>query len=109
MHFVILLGYKKVLQYSIIYRIKFNHFEANDKCLYIVIEMNFFKNLDSFSQDVLPFVSIYRIVPDIRSIIVNLARYHTTNRLAAHANENGPVTGGCPISSMATVNIYIGN
>ena len=74
--------------------------------VYIVIEMNFFKNLDSFSQDVLPFVSIYRIVPDIRSIIVNLARYHTTNRLAAHANENGPVTGGCPISSMVTVKIH---
>ena len=54
--------------------------------VYIVIEMNFFKNLDSFSQDVLPFVSIYRRVPDIRSIIVNLARYHTTNRLAELAN-----------------------
>ena len=48
----------------------------------------------------------FRRVPDIRSIIVNLDRYHTTNRLAARANENGPVTGGCPISSMVTVNIH---
>ena len=32
--------------------------------------------------------------------------HHTTNRLAAHANEKGPVTGGCPISSMVTVNIH---
>ena len=48
-----------------------------------------------------------RRVPDIlRSIIVNLDRYHTSNRLAARANENGPVTGGCPISSMVTVNIH---
>ena len=51
-------------------------------------------------------VKAYRRVPDIRSIIVNLDRYHTTNRLATHANENGPVTGGCPISSMVTVNIH---
>ena len=50
--------------------------------------------------------TVYRRVPDIRSIIVNLARYHTTNWLAAHANENGPVTGGCPVSSMVTVNIH---
>ena len=47
-----------------------------------------------------------RRVPDIRSVIVNLDRYHTTNRPAARANKNGPVTGGCPISSMVTVNIY---
>ena len=33
-------------------------------------------------------------------------RCDTTNRLAAHANENGPVTGGCPISSMVMVNIH---
>ena len=38
---------------------------------------------------------------------VNIDRYHTTNRPAARANENGPVTGGCPISSMVTVNIYV--
>ena len=37
---------------------------------------------------------------------MNLDRYHTTNRLAACANENGPVTGGCPIISMVTVNIH---
>ena len=49
---------------------------------------------------------IHRRVPDIRSIIVNLDRYHTTNRLAARVNENGPVTGGCPISSRVTVNIH---
>ena len=49
---------------------------------------------------------VIRRVPDIRSIIVNLDRYHTTNRPAARANENGPVTGGCPISSMVTVNIH---
>ena len=48
-----------------------------------------------------------RRVPDIRSVIVNLDRYHTTNRPAA--NEKGPLTGGCPISSMVTVNIYIRN
>ena len=47
-----------------------------------------------------------RRVSDIRSVIVNLDRYHTTNRPASRANENGPVTGGCPISSMVTVNIY---
>ena len=32
-----------------------------------------------------------RRVPDIRSIIVHLDRYHTTNKPAAHANENGPL------------------
>ena len=32
--------------------------------------------------------SSYRRVPDIRSIIVNLDCYHTTNRPAACANEN---------------------
>ena len=39
---------------------------------------------------------------------INLDRYHTTatNRPATRANENGPVIGGCPISSMVTVNIY---
>ena len=47
-----------------------------------------------------------RTVPDIRSITVNLDHYHTTNRLAAHAKEKGPVTGGCPISSMVMVNIH---
>ena len=50
---------------------------------------------------------LIRRVPDIRSVIVNLDRYHTTNRPAAHANEKGPLTGGCPISSMVTVNIYV--
>ena len=49
---------------------------------------------------------MYNCIPDIRFIIVNLDRYHTTNRPVARANENGPVTGGCPISSMVTVNIY---
>ena len=49
---------------------------------------------------------VKRRVPDIHSVTVNLDRYHTSNRLAAHTNENGPVTGGCPISSMVTVNIH---
>ena len=51
-------------------------------------------------------LAVLRRVPDIRSIIVNLDRYHTTNRPAACANENWPVTGGCSISGMVTVNIY---
>ena len=38
---------------------------------------------------------------------VNVDRYHTTNRPAARAKEKGPLTGGCPISSMVTVNIYV--
>ena len=42
----------------------------------------------------LNFFTVIRRVPDIRSIIVNLDRYHTTNRPAARVNENGPVTGG---------------
>ena len=50
--------------------------------------------------------SLKRRVPDICSIIVNLNHYHTTNRPAARANENGPVTGGCPISNMVTANNY---
>ena len=45
-------------------------------------------------------------MPDIRFITVNLDHYHTTNRLAAHAKERGPVTGGCPISSMVMVSIH---
>ena len=40
---------------------------------------------------------VYRRVPDIRSVIVNLDRYHTTNRPAARANEKGPLTDGCLI------------
>ena len=48
----------------------------------------------------------FRTVPDIRSITVNLDHYHTSNRLAAHAKEKGPVTGGCPISVMVMVNIH---
>ena len=48
-----------------------------------------------------------RSVPDIRSVIVNHDRYHTTNRPTARANEKGPLTGGYLISSMVTVNIYV--
>ena len=47
-----------------------------------------------------------RTVPDIRSITVKVDRYHTSKRLAAHAKENGPVSGGCPISSTIMVNIH---
>ena len=32
----------------------------------------------------------YRRVPDVRFVIVNLDRYHTTNRPAACANEIRP-------------------
>ena len=35
-------------------------------------------------------------------IIVNLDRYHTTNRPAAHANEKVPLTGGCPPGYLTT-------
>ena len=59
----------------------------------------FLKSADNVIRD-------YRRVPDIRSNIVNLDRYHTTNRPATRANENGPATGGCLISSMVTVNIH---
>ena len=47
-----------------------------------------------------------RTVPDIRSITVNLDHNHISNRLAVHAKEKGPVTGGCPISSMVMVKMY---
>ena len=47
-----------------------------------------------------------RTVPDIRSITTKVDHYFTSNRLAAHAKENGPVSGGCPISSTIMVNIH---
>ena len=47
-----------------------------------------------------------RTVPDIRSITIKVDHYFTSNRLAAHAKENGPVSGGCPISSTIMVNIH---
>ena len=65
-----------------------------------------------------PASSLYVVIwifdhpPPLRSSIKESSRYtfhyryHITNRLAAPANENGPVTGGCPISSMVTVNIH---
>ena len=74
--------------------------------LVILVELWYEMFWNFFFSQTLCSYYVYRRVPDIRSVIVNLDRYHTTNRLAAYANVNGPVTGGCPISSMVAVNIH---